>query len=61
MSIWQLHHLVLLALSSRSGYAALQGQDESDETRDTLESCSAIGGAIEFTSVKIDAIKVLPH
>ena len=37
----------------------LQGQDEADETREALESCNAIGGAIEFTSVSIDAIKVL--
>ena len=37
----------------------MQGQDESDETRHTLESCNAIGGAIEFTSVSIDPIKVL--
>ncbi len=37
----------------------MQGQGESDETRDTLESCNAIGGAIEFTSVKMDAIQVL--
>ena len=37
----------------------LQGQDEADETREALESCNAIGGAIEFTSVSIDAIQVL--
>ena len=37
----------------------MQGQDESDETKCTLESCNAIGGAIEFTSVTIDPIKVL--
>ena len=42
----------------RSASALLQGQDESEETRKTLESCNAIGGAIEFTSVAIDAIKV---
>ena len=41
----------------------VQGQDESDETRETLESCNALGGAIEFTSVEIDSIKVFhsPH
>ena len=37
----------------------MQGQDEADETRDALEACNAIGGAIEFTSVCIDAIKVI--
>ncbi len=37
----------------------MQGQDESEETKCTLESCNAIGGAIEFTSVSIDPIKVL--
>lgn len=45
----------------RSASASLQGQDESDETRETLESCNAIGGAIEFTSVIVDPIKVLWH
>ena len=37
----------------------VQGQDEADETKGALESCNAIGGAIEFTSVRIDAIQVL--
>ena len=37
----------------------LQGQDEADETREALGACNAIGGAIEFTSVSIDVIKVL--
>ena len=37
----------------------MQGQDESDETKSTLESCNAIAGAIEFASVSIDPIKVL--
>lgn len=37
----------------------MQGQDESDETKRTLESCNAIAGAIEVGSVSIDPIKVL--
>ncbi len=45
---------LLLIVRLRSACASLQGQDESDETRETLESCNALGGAIEFTSVKID-------
>ena len=53
--------LLLLVRSLEGACATPQGQDESDETRETLESCNAIGGAIEFTSVKIDAIKVLSH